>query len=169
MISVCFLFTLASIASIIPVNSGNVTFSKILDDCEDWSHPFIDQETHESYESVLAFEAKKWNIKLYDEKLTFLNSTVIMDAHDLISGYYFENANFNYKVIKRQLSSSLRNFTDEEKAVIYKIRNIVRKLNDFCSNLKMTSNKVQFPSKIKICTSVCGREADFCLELNKLD
>ena len=65
--ALCLLFT---IASIINVTSGSVTFSKILEDCGDWNQPFIDQETHESYENVLTFEAKQWNIKLYDEKFT---------------------------------------------------------------------------------------------------
>ena len=59
--SLSLLFTLASI---IHVASGGVTFSKILENCEDWIQPFIDQETHESYENVLTFEAKQWNIKL---------------------------------------------------------------------------------------------------------
>ena len=165
--SLCLLFTLASI---IHVNSGNVTFSKLLENCEDWNQPLMDQETFESYETLRTFEVKQWNIKLYDEKFTYLNSTIRIDVHDLISGYYLENAIFTYKVIKGK--GWLSNFTTEEKAIIFQIRQIMRKYSDFCSTLKPSSNqnpkKVRFPSKIKICTSVCDRKVDFCLELKKV-
>ena len=83
--SLSLLFTLASI---IHVASGGVTFSKILENCEDWIQPFIDQETHESYENVLTFEAKQWNIKLYDEKFTYLNSTVKIEFNELIDNQH---------------------------------------------------------------------------------
>ena len=160
----CLLFTLASI---IHVASGGVTFSKILENCEDWIQPFIDQETHGSYENVLTFEAKQWNIKLYDEKFTYLNSTVKIDVYDLISDSYLNNA-----IFKSKIQGWLTDFTTEEKAIVFKIRLIMRKYGDFCSTLKASSvqnpKKVRFPSKIKICTSICGREADFCLELRKV-
>ena len=167
--TLCLLFT---IASIINVTSGSVTFSKILKNCDGWNQPFIDQETHKNYENVLTFEAKQWNIKLYDEKFTYLNSTVTIDVHDLLSGYYLENAIFKHEVLTI-LYNDLYKFTTEEKAIAYKIRQIMRKYGDFCSTLKASSDqnnpkKVRFPSKIKICTSVCDREVDFCLELKKV-
>lgn len=167
----CLLFTLGSI---VHVTSGSVTFSKILENCDDWNQPFIDQETHKSYENVLTFVAKQWSIKLYDKKFTYLNSTVTIDVHDLISGYYLENAIFKYVVLKLQdIYNDLYGFTQEEKVIAYKIRQIMRKYGDFCSTLKASSDqnnpkKVRFPSKIKICTSVCDREVDFCLELKKV-
>ena len=165
--TLCLLFT---ITSIINVTSGSVTFSKILENCDDWIQPFIDQETHESYENVRTFEAKQWNIKLYDEKFTYLNSTVRIDAYDLMSDSYLENAIFNYKVFP--INGWFHKFTTEEKAIVRKINQIMRKYGDFCSILKASSvqnpKKVRFPSKIKICTSVCGREVDFCLELKKV-
>ena len=168
--TLCWLFT---IASIINVTSSNVTFSKILENCIDWNQPFIDQETHKSYENVITFEAKQWNIKLYDKKFTYLNSTVTIDVHDLISGYYLEKAIFKYEVLKLQnIYNDLNGFTQEEKVIAYKIRQIMRKYGDFCSTLKASlpnnPKKVRFPSKIKICTSVCDREVDFCLELKKV-
>ena len=163
--TLCLLFT---IASIINVTSGNVTFSKILENCDDWIQPFIDQETHESYENVRTFEAKQWNIKLYDEKFTYLNSTVRIDAFDLMSESHLKNAIFKSKIY----GWLPYDFTTEEKAIVFKIRHIMRKYGDFCSILKASSvqnpKKVRFPSKIKICTSVCGREVDFCLELKKV-
>ena len=146
-----------------------MTFSKILDSCEDWIQPFIDQETHESYENVPTFSAKHWNIKLYDEKFTYLNSTVRIDAYDLMSDSYLEKAIFNYKVTR---NGWFNEFTTEEKAIVLKINQIMRKYGDFCSILKASSvqnpKKVRFPSKIKICTSVCDREVDFCLDLKKV-
>ena len=169
--TLCWLFT---IASIINETSGSVTFSKILENCIDWNQPFIDQETHKSYENVITFEAKQWNIKLYDKKFTYLNSTVTIDVHDLISGYYLEKAIFKWEVLTLQdIYNDLRNFTQEEKVIAYKIRQIMRKYGDFCSTLKAFSDqnnpkKVRFPSKIKICTRVCDREVDFCLELKKV-
>ena len=168
--TLCLLFT---IASIINVTSGSVTFSKFLENCDDWSQPFIDQETHESYKNILMFEAKQWNIKLYDKKFTYLNSTVTIDVHDLISGYYLENAIFKNQVLKFYPFNDLHGFTKKEKVIAYKIRQIMRKYGDFCSTLKASSDqnnprKVRFPSKIKICTSVCDREVDFCLELKKV-
>ena len=168
----CFLFTLASI---IPANSGNVTFSKIVHDCKDWDQPFIDQETHNSYKTVLIFEANQWNIKLYDEKFTYLNTTTIMDVHDLMSGYYLENAVFTCcQVLEGRIGYD---FTTEEESIIYKIRQIWRKYKDFCSAVKVVPvpnlpHHVRFPSKMKICTSVCGQDAqkpDFCMELRKLN
>ena len=166
--TLCLLFT---IASIINVTSGSVNFSQMLDSCEDWIQPFIDQETHESYENVRTFEAKQWNIKLYDDKFTYLNSTVRIDAYDLMSDSYLENAIFNYKVIPE--NGWFHQFTKEEKAIVRRINKIMKKYDDFCSTLKAFSDKnnpkkVRFPSKIKICTSVCGREVDFCLELKKI-
>ena len=169
--TLCLLFT---IASIINVTSGSVTFSKILENCDDWNQPFIDQATHESYENLRTFEAKQWNIKLYDEKFTYLNSTVTIDVHDLISGYYLEKAIFKWVVLTKQdMLNDLNGFTQEERVIAYKIRQIMRKYGDFCSTLKAISDqnnpkKVRFPSKIKICTSVCDREVDFCLELKKV-
>ena len=167
----CLLFTFASITN---VTSGSVTFSKILENCDDWNQPFIDQETHESYEILRTFEAKQWNIQLYDKKFTYLNSTVTIDVHDLISGYYLENAIFKWEVLTLQdMLNDLNGFTQEERVIAYKIRQIMRKYGDFCSTLKAISDqnnpkKVRFPSKIKICTSVCDREVDFCLELKKV-
>ena len=103
-----------------------------------------------------------------------LNSTVTIDVHDLISGYYLEKAIFKWVVLTLQdIYNDLYGFTQEEKAIAYKIRQIMRKYGDFCSTLKAFSDqnnpkKVRFPSKIKICTSVCDREVDFCLELKKV-
>ena len=165
--TLCLLFT---IASIIDVTFGSVTFSKILENCDGWNQPFIDQETHESYENIHTFEAKQWNIKLYDEKFTYLNSTVRIDAYDLMSDSYLETAIFNYKVHKD--NGWFHHFTTEEKTVVLRIWQIMRKYGEFCSILKASSvqnpKKVRFPSKIKICTSVCNRKVDFCLELKKV-
>ena len=111
---------------------------------------------------------------MYDEKFTYLNSTVTIDVHDLISGYYLEKAIFKWVVLTKQdMLNDLNGFTQEERVIAYKIRQIMRKYGDFCSTLKAISDqnnpkKVRFPSKIKICTSVCDREVDFCLELKKV-
>ena len=168
----CFLLTLASI---LPTNAANVTFSKIVHDCKDWNQPFIDQETHNSYKTVLIFEANQWNINLYDEKFIYLNTTTIMDVHDLMSGYYLENAVFTCcQTLEGRIGYD---FTTEEESIIYKIRQIWRKYKDFCSAVKAAPmpnhpHHMRFPSKVKICTSVCGPEAqkpDFCMELRELN
>ena len=62
-----------------------LTVSKFLKDCENCNQPFIDDETHDSYETVLILKTFKWKIKLYNDTTTYLNSTIIADVHDLIS------------------------------------------------------------------------------------
>ena len=99
-----------------------------------------------------------------------------MDVHDLMSGYYLENAVFTCcQVLDGRIGYD---FTTEEKSIVFKIRQIWRKYKDFCSAvkekgiLKNHPNHVRFPSKMKICTSVCGQDAqkpNFCIELRKLN
>ena len=71
-----------------------LTVSKFLKDCEDCNQPFIVDETHDSYETVLILKTFKWKIKLYNDTTTYLNSTIIADVHDLISGDCFKDALF---------------------------------------------------------------------------
>ena len=165
----CFLFTLASM---LHGNSCNVTFSKFLRDCKDWNQPFI--ETNH-FTNAQTFQAKKWSIKLFDEKFTYLNSTVRIDIRDLTSGDFLENAIFKYMNYNRRrvFGTNWRTFTAEEKTVSSKISKIVGKYNDFCSTLKPMSDRnpaqSHFPSQMKVCTSACDQDPDICLELKKMD
>ena len=165
----CFLFALAYI---LHGNSANVTYSKFLRDCKDWNQPFI--ETNH-YSNVRTFQAKKWSIKVFDKKFTYLNSTVRIDIRDLTSGDFLGNSIFKYMIHNRKkvFGTNWRFFTEEEKTISSKISQIVGKYNDFCSTLKPMSDRnptqSHFPSQMKVCTSVCGQDPDMCLEFKKMD
>ena len=149
-----------------------MTFSKFLRDCKDWNQPFI--ETNH-YSNVRTFQAKQWSIKVFDEKFTYLNSTVRIDIRDLTSGDFLENAIFKYMIFNGETvyGTDWRNLSDEESTISSKISQIVGKYNDFCSTLKPMSDRnptqSHFPSEMKVCTSTCGQDPDICLELKKMD
>ena len=153
-----------------PMIPTGLTVSKFLKDCEDCNQPFIVDETHDSYETVLILKTFKWKIKLYNDTTTYLNSTIIADVHDLISGECFKDAVFKDEYCwSRDWSTCL---SSEEKKFLNKIEEIRKKFEDLTtvsnSTYKEDSKTVQFPSQIKICTSKCGRRADLCLRLEKI-
>ena len=80
------LFLLITFASLFYENFGDITYSKVLRDCENLHLPFIHDETHQSYKEVYIFRANKWNIKLYDNGFTYLNTSIIIDVDDLVKG-----------------------------------------------------------------------------------
>ena len=153
-----------------PKPATGLTISKFLKDCEDCNQPFIVDETHDSYETVLILKTFKWKIKLYNDTTTYLNSTIIADVHDLISGDCFKDAVFkdNY-CWSGDWSTCL---SPEEKRFVNKIEMIRKKFKDLSTVLNSTYKEdpktVQFPSQLKICTSRCGRRADLCLHLEKI-
>ena len=148
-----------------------LTVSKFLKDCEDCNQPFIVDETHDSYETVLILKTFKWKIKLYNDTTTYLNSTIIADVHDLINGDCFKDAVFkdDYCNWSRARSTCL---SSEEKHFVKKIEMIRKKFEDLSTVLNSTYKEdpktVQFPSQLKICTSRCSRRADLCLHLEKI-
>ena len=146
-----------------------LTVSKFLKDCEDCNQPFIVDETHDSYETVLILKTFKWKIKLYNDTTTYLNSTIIADVHDLISGDCFKDAVFKDDYCwSGDWSTCL---SPEEKRFVNKIKIIRKKFKDLSTVLNSTYKEdpktVQFPSQLKICTSRCGRRADLCLHLER--
>ena len=150
------------------MNPTGLTVSKFLKDCEDCDQPFIVDETHDSYETVLILKSFKWKIKLYNDTTTYLNSTIIADVHDLISGDCFKDAVFKEGGQDYRWTS----LSTEEKHLLTKIGMIRKKFEDLSTVLNSTYKEdpktVQFPSQLKICTSRCGRRADLCLHLEKI-
>ena len=109
-----------------PKPATGLTITKFLKDCEDCNQPFIVDETHDSYETVLILKTFKWNIKLYNDTTTYLNSTIISDVHDLISGDCFKDAVFKNDYRWTGWTS----LSTEEKHFPTKIRMIRKKFKD---------------------------------------
>ena len=70
----------------IPEPKQGMTLSKILADCENWPHAYI--ETNANYQELLIFQWYNWNLKLYDlnngeKTLVYLNTTAKTDIDDL--------------------------------------------------------------------------------------
>ena len=153
-----------------PKPATGLTITKFLKDCEACNQPFIVDETHDSYKTVLILKTFKWKINLYDDTTTYLNSTIIADVHDLISGDCFKDAVFKDDYCwSGDWSTCL---SPEEKQFVNKIGMIRKKFKDLSTVLNSTiiedQKTVQFPSQLKICTSKCGRRADLCLHLEKI-
>ena len=153
-----------------PEPQQGMTLSKILADCENWPHAYI--ETNENYQELLIFQWYNWNLKLYDlnngeKTLVYLNTTAKTDIDDLINQNYFEYAVFKSSILR---DPDNYGFTTDEWRLGYKIRQIMRKFKNFSMSLKShPDSTMQFPTKIRICTNRCARKADTCFEINKTD
>ena len=79
----CLFFMMASFFG---ENSAKITYSNVLKDCGYLWVPFIDNETHDSYEEVYIFTTNEWNMKLYDQESTYMNRTIKIDVHGIIKG-----------------------------------------------------------------------------------
>ena len=154
----------------IPEPKQGMTLSKILADCENWPHAYI--ETNANYQELLIFQWYNWNLKLYDlnngeKTLVYLNTTAKTDIDDLINQNYFEYVVFKSSIIR---DPDNYGFTTDESRLGYKIRQIMRKFKNFSMSLKShPDSTMQFPTKIRICTNRCARKADTCFEINKTD
>ena len=154
----------------IPEPKQGMTLSKILADCENWPHAYI--ETNANYQELLIFQWYNWNLKLYDlnngeKTLVYLNTTAKTEIDDLI-----KQNDFEYVVFKSSILRDPDNygFTTDEWRLGYKIRQIMRKFKNFSMSLKShPDSTMQFPTKIRICTNRCARKADTCFEINKTD
>ena len=153
-----------------PEPQQGMTLSKILADCENWPHAYI--ETDENYQELLIFQWYNWNLKLYDlnngeKTLVYLNTTAKTDIDDLINQNYFEYGVFKSSILR---DPDNYGFTTDEWRLGYKIRQIMRKFKNFSMSLKShPDSTMQFPTKIRICTNRCARKADTCFEINKTD
>lgn len=154
----------------IPEPKQGMTLSKILADCENWPHAYI--ETNANYQELLIFQWYNWNLKLYDlnngeKTLVYLNTTAKTDIVDLINQNYFEYVVFKSSILR---DPDNYGFTTDEWRLGYKIRQIMRKFKNFSMSLKShPDSTMQFPTKIRICTNRCARKADTCFEINKTD
>ena len=154
----------------IPEPKQGMTLSKILADCENWPHAYI--ETNANYQELLIFQWYNWNLKLYDlnngeKTLVYLNTTAKTDIDDLINQNYFEYVVFKSSILR---DPDNYGFTTDEWRLGYKIRQIMRKFKNFSMSLKShPDSTMQFPTKIRICTNRCARKADTCFEINKTD
>lgn len=154
----------------IPEPKQGMALSKILADCENWPHAYI--ETNANYQELLIFQWYNWNLKLYDlnngeKTLVYLNTTAKTDIDDLINQNYFEYVVFKSSILR---DPDNYGFTTDEWRLGYKIRQIMRKFKNFSMSLKShPDSTMQFPTKIRICTNRCARKADTCFEINKTD
>jgi len=125
----CLFFAISSISAMVTEDQIKLWTNRIGKDCKYSPLSFVDDTTHENYETLRRFKSYLWKIEMYDTKPDgtqiydsnplaimgpglYLDNGVRMDINDLINGYFLESTIFEDYVLEKNIHGNFKNMHD---------------------------------------------------------